>query len=136
MCACLCAEIVSTLARNVKTCVLRLCPDRVCFVIMEKGPAGGGNIWCELTQVQPRTPLPRPLRHHYVIPQSNIFDEYRIEGKDERNEIYLELSLEQLSRALRTSLSAQVLKMKLAKRQGACLLVEIVQVPSIYSECC
>lgn len=43
--------VVSTLARNVKTCVLRLCPDRVCFVIMERGPAGGSNIWCELTQV-------------------------------------------------------------------------------------
>ncbi|CAI8036135.1 Checkpoint protein HUS1 [Geodia barretti] len=102
------AEVVSTLARNVKTCVLRLCPDRVCFVIMERGPASGGNIWCELTQ-------------------SNIFDEYRIEGKDDRNEIYLEISLEQLSRALRTSLTAQVVKIKLARRQGPCLSVEIAQ---------
>ena len=43
--------VVSTLARNVKTCVLRLCPDRACFVIVERGPTGGSNIWCELTQV-------------------------------------------------------------------------------------
>jgi HUS1 checkpoint protein len=77
-------------------------------VIVERGPTGGSNIWCELTQ-------------------SNIFDEYRIEGKDERNEIYLELSIEQLSRALRTGLNAQVVKIKLTKRQGACLTVEIVQ---------
>jgi HUS1 checkpoint protein len=102
------SRVVATLARNVKTSVLRLCPDRVCFVIVERGPVGGSNIWCELTQ-------------------SNIFDEYRIEGKDERNEIYLELSLEHLSRALRTSLNAQVVKIKLTKRQGACLSVEIVQ---------
>lgn len=78
-------------------------------MIVERGPAGGGNIWCELTQ-------------------SNIFDEYRIEGKDDRNEIYLEISLEQLSRALKTALNAQVVKIKLTKRQGACLTVEIVQV--------
>ena len=47
------AGVVSTLARNVKTCVLRLCPDRACFVIVERGPTGGSNIWCELTQVEP-----------------------------------------------------------------------------------
>lgn len=102
------SQVVSTLARNVKTCVLRLCPERVCFVITEQGPAGSGNIWCELNQ-------------------SNFFDEYRIEGKDERNEIFLEVNLEQLSRVLKTSLNSQVVKIKLSKRQGACLSVEIVQ---------
>ena len=60
--------------------------------------------------------------------QSNIFDEYRIEGKDERNEIYLELNMEQLSRALKSTLNAQMVKIKLTKKQGACLSVEIVQV--------
>ena len=60
--------------------------------------------------------------------QSNLFDEYRIEGKDERNEIYLEVNMEQLSRALRSSLAAQLVKIKLTKKQGACLTVEIVQV--------
>ena len=65
--------------------------------------------------------------------QSNIFDEYRIEGKDERNEIYLELNMEQLSRALKSTLNAQMVKIKLTKRQGACLSVEIVQVCDIIS---
>ena len=63
-----------------------------------------------------------------MLLQSNIFDEYRIEGKDERNEIYLELNMEQLSRALKSTLNAQMVKIKLTKRQGACLSVEIVQV--------
>ena len=63
-----------------------------------------------------------------ILLQSNIFDEYRIEGKDERNEIYLELNMEQLSRALKSTLNAQMVKIKLTKRQGACLSVEIVQV--------
>ncbi len=60
--------------------------------------------------------------------QSNIFDEYRIEGKDERNEIYLEVNMEQLSRSLRSALNAQVVKLKLTKKQGPCLTVEIAQV--------
>ena len=68
---------------------------------------------------------------HFICahtPQSNIFDEYQIEGKDDRNEIYLELNIDQLSRALKSSLSAQVLKIKLTKKQGACLTLEIVLV--------
>ena len=85
-----------------------------------------GNIWCELTQVILCTHTQCMSMH--IIMQSNIFDEYRIEGKDDRNEIYLEVNLEQLSRALKTTLNAQVVKIKLAKRQGACLTVELVQV--------
>lgn len=61
--------VVSTLARNVKTCVLRLCPDRVCFVIMERGPAGGSNIWCELTQVDNLTAF---LLTYFII-NSTLF---------------------------------------------------------------
>ena len=43
--------VVATLAKSVKTCVLRLSPDKVCFVISEQAPVGGANIWCELSQV-------------------------------------------------------------------------------------
>ena len=60
--------------------------------------------------------------------QSNFFDEYRIEGKDETNQIYLELNVDQLSRALKSTLGAQVVKIKLTKKQGAFITVEIVQV--------
>ena len=43
--------VVATLAKNVKTCVLRLTSTKLCFVISERGLVGGINIWCELTQV-------------------------------------------------------------------------------------
>ena len=70
---------------------------------------GGGNLWCEILQ-------------------ENLFDEFRIEGKDDRNEIYLELTMELLSRALKSSLNASMLKIKLIKKQGACLTMDITQV--------
>ena len=105
------SSVVATLAKSVKACVLRLTPDKVCFVISssERGwPTGGTNIWCELQQ-------------------NNFFDEYRIEGKDESNQIYLDVSVEQLSRALRSTVGAQVVKIKLTKKQGAFITVEISQ---------
>ena len=44
------ADVVSSLAKNIKTCVLRLSVDKVCFVLAAQGSLGM-NIWCELTQV-------------------------------------------------------------------------------------
>ena len=102
-------DTVTTLSRSVKTCVLRLSTTKVCFILSERVPVGGANLWCEILQ-------------------QNLFDEYRIEGKDERNEIYLEVVMEQLSRALKSSLNATVVKLKLTKKQGACFTVEITQV--------
>ena len=69
-----------------------------------------------------------------LVTQSNIFDDYRIEGKDERNEIYLEVNMEQLSRALKSTLNAQVVKIKLTKKHGACLTVEVAQVSHLHQE--
>ena len=103
------SDTVTTLSRSVKTCVLRLSADKVCFILSERVPVGGANLWCEILQ-------------------QNLFDEYRIEGKDEKNEIYLEVVMEQLSRALKSSLNATVVKLKLTKKQGACFTVEITQV--------
>ena len=57
-----------------------------------------------------------------------MFDEYRIEGKDDRNEIYLEINLDQLNRALKSTLNAHAVKIKLTKKQGACLTIDITQV--------
>lgn len=101
------SNIVSTLAKNVKTCVLRLSPDKLCFVISEKGPLSM-NLWCELTQ-------------------SNLFDEYRIDGKGDNNEIYLQLNIDQMSQILKLSHNAQQIKIKLTKKQGAFLSLEVSQ---------
>ena len=70
---------------------------------------GGANLWCEL------------LQH-------NVFNEFRIEGKDDRNEIYLEVTMDLLSRALKSSLNASMLKIKLTNKNGACLTLETTQV--------
>ena len=40
------------------------------------------------------------------------------------------MNIEQLSRALKSTLNAQVVKFKLTKKHGACLTVEITQVSS------
>ena len=58
----------------------------------------------------------------------NFFTEYRIEGRDDRNEIYLELHVEQLARTLRHAHNAITVKIKLTKRNGAYLTIDITQV--------
>ena len=63
--------------------------------------------------------------------QSNFFDEYRIEGKDETNNIYLELMPENLTRAMKSAASAQAVKIKLAKKHTPCLTFEITLVSSM-----
>ena len=60
--------------------------------------------------------------------QSNFFDEYRIEGKDETNNIYLELMPDNLMRAMKSASSAQAVKIKLTKKHTPCLTFEITLV--------
>lgn len=63
-----------------------------------------------------------------LLCQGNFFDEYRIEGRDESNQILLELVAEQLSRALRSALTAQSVKLKLTNKHSPCLTIEVVVV--------
>ena len=60
--------------------------------------------------------------------QSNLFDEYRIDGKGDNNEIYLQLNIDQMSQILKLSHNAQQIKIKLTKKQGAFLSLEVSQV--------
>jgi HUS1 checkpoint protein len=62
--------------------------------------------------------------------QGNIFDDYRIEGNGDSNQIYIELTAEQLSQALKSAQTAQIVKIKLTKKHVACLTTEIV-LPSL-----
>jgi len=64
--------------------------------------------------------------------QSNFFDEYRIEGKDETNNIYLELVPENLTRAMKSAGSAQAVKIKLTKKHTPCLTFEVTLVSIKY----
>ncbi|XP_010884138.1 checkpoint protein HUS1 isoform X2 [Esox lucius] len=65
--------------------------------------SGGVSMWCELSQ-------------------ANFFDEYQLEGvAPEANEICLEVTPENLSRALRTAQNAKCVKIKLTKKHCPCL---------------
>eukprot|EP00117_Sycon_ciliatum_P005984 scpid5280/ scgid9712/ Checkpoint protein HUS1 len=101
------SRVVATLSKVAKTCVLRLTPDKVFFVLSDRtAQATGMRIWCNLEQ-------------------GNFFDDYRIEGRDETNQILLELVTEQLSRALKTALTAASVKIKLTNKHTPCLTLEI-----------
>lgn len=46
-------EIVTTISRSARQCVLRLSEDKLSFASLESGVLGGVNLWCELSQVGP-----------------------------------------------------------------------------------
>ena len=101
-------RVVTSLSKAKKDCVIKLSLTKVCFIGVESGVLGGISLWSE-------------------IQQNKYFDDYHIEGRDERNEIYLECNLEQLSRALKSAQNAQLLKIKLARKEGAILSIEVIQ---------
>ncbi|XP_054863290.1 checkpoint protein HUS1 isoform X2 [Amphiprion ocellaris] len=95
-------------------CVLRLTPDNLFFVLSEKVANGGVSMWCELSQ-------------------ANFFDEYQMEGvSPEDNEICLEVTPENLSRALKTVQSAKSVKVKLTKKHCPCLTIA-AELPTLSS---
>ncbi|TKS87325.1 Checkpoint protein HUS1 [Collichthys lucidus] len=85
-------RVISTISKLTKTCVLRLTADNLFFVLSGKVANGGVSMWCELSQ-------------------ANVFDEYQMEGvSSEDNEICLEVTPENLSRALKTVQNAKAVK--------------------------
>lgn len=100
-------RVIGTLSKLIKTCVLRITSGNWYFILSERIVNGGVQIWCEL-------------------PQGHFFDEYAMEGvSEEDNEIYLELSPENLMKALKTTQSAKWVKIKLTKKHSPCLTVEV-----------
>ncbi|XP_059180817.1 checkpoint protein HUS1 [Centropristis striata] len=107
-------RVVTTVSKLTKTCVLRLTPDNLFFVLSEKVANGGVSMWCELSQ-------------------ANFFDEYQMEGVcSEDNEICLEMSPENLSRALKTVQNAKSVKVKLSKKHCPCLSI-VGELPTLSS---
>uniref|UniRef100_A0A673AMQ2 Checkpoint protein n=1 Tax=Sphaeramia orbicularis TaxID=375764 RepID=A0A673AMQ2_9TELE len=107
-------KIITTISKLTKTCVLRLTPDHLYFVLSGKVANGGVSMWCELSQV-------------------NFFDEYQMEGvSSEDNEICLEVTPENLSRALKTVQNAKAVKVKLTKKHCPCLTVA-AELPTLSS---
>ncbi|KAH8081492.1 checkpoint protein Hus1/Mec3 [Filobasidium floriforme] len=77
-------KVVKSLQSTAKSCVIKLGPESVHFIVSdsESGPSGV-QIWSQVKVV-------------------TLFDEYRIESRG-NNEIYLEIGLEPLSKALRSA---------------------------------
>ncbi|CAO2640623.1 Checkpoint protein HUS1 [Lemmus lemmus] len=95
------------IAKLAKACTLRISPEKLNFILSDKLASGGVSMWCELEQ-------------------ENIFSEFQMEGVSaENNEIYLELTSENLSRALKTAQNARALKIKLTNKHFPCLTVSV-----------
>ncbi|XP_061777450.1 checkpoint protein HUS1-like isoform X1 [Nerophis ophidion] len=98
-------RVVSTISKLTKTCVLRVTENHLYFVLSGKVANGGVGMWCELAQ-------------------ANFFDEYQMEGVcPEDNEICLEVTPENVSRALKTVQNAKSVKVKLTKKHCPCLTI-------------
>ncbi|XP_029445694.1 checkpoint protein HUS1 isoform X5 [Rhinatrema bivittatum] len=107
-------RIVNTITKLTKACTLRLTDDKLYFILSDKVANGGVSMWCELQQ-------------------GNFFDEFQMEGvSTEHNDIYLEVTPENLSRALKTAQNAKAVKIKLTKKHCPCLTVA-VELPSLSS---
>nr|XP_020481080.1 checkpoint protein HUS1 isoform X1 [Monopterus albus] len=108
------SRVITTISKLTKTCILRLTPDNLFFVLCGKVANGGVSMWCELSQ-------------------ANFFDEYQMEGMNpEDNEICLEVAPENMSRALKTVQNAKVVKVKLTKKHCPCLTI-VAELPTLSS---
>ncbi|XP_021033135.1 checkpoint protein HUS1 isoform X2 [Mus caroli] len=100
-------RVSNMIAKLAKTCTLRISPEKLNFILCDKLASGGVSMWCELEQ-------------------ENFFSEFQMEGvSEENNEIYLELTSENLSRALKTAQNSRALKIKLTNKHFPCLTVSV-----------
>ncbi|XP_029384655.1 checkpoint protein HUS1 [Echeneis naucrates] len=108
------SRVITTISKLTKMCVLRMTPVHLFFVLSGKVANGGVSMWCELLQ-------------------ANFFDEYQMEGVSaEDNEICLEVTPENLSRALKTVQNAVAVKVKLTKKHCPCLTIA-AELPTLSS---
>ncbi|KAK5877700.1 hypothetical protein CesoFtcFv8_025181 [Champsocephalus esox] len=107
-------RVITTISKLTKMCVLRLTPLNLFFVLSGKVANGGVSMWCELSQ-------------------ENFFDEFQMEGvSPEDNEICLEVTPENLSRALKTVQNARAVKLKLTSKHCPCLTIA-AELPTLSS---
>ncbi|EHB03958.1 Checkpoint protein HUS1 [Heterocephalus glaber] len=100
-------RVSNMIAKLAKTCTLRISPEKLNFILCDRLVGGGVSMWCELEQ-------------------ENFFSEFQMEGVSaENNAIYLELTSENLSRALKTAQNARTLKIKLTNKHFPCLTVSV-----------
>jgi HUS1 checkpoint protein len=97
-----------------KSCVLKLTPDSMYFILPEFASNNAGNMGVGRTSFW------------MSLDPKNIFEFYVCEGKsDEENFILLEIQPESLFRALKSSPNIKMVRIKLTKRQLPCITVEL-----------
>ncbi|XP_077993631.1 checkpoint protein HUS1-like [Glandiceps talaboti] len=105
-------RMVGTIAKLAKTCVLRITENKLYFIVGDGVTSGGVSMWCELFQ-------------------GNFFDQYNMDGvSPEANEIFLDLTLDNMVKALKSAQTAKSVKIKLTKKRSPCLTFDI-ELPSL-----
>ncbi|KAF0986318.1 hypothetical protein HZS_2266 [Henneguya salminicola] len=100
-------RILATVAKLSKTCILNLTQTHLRFITQDSLVRGSSFLWCS-------------------IKQENACDEYRLEGKGEKNEIFLDVVSEHLSRILKSALKATEIKIKLVRMGTPFLCFELI----------
>jgi HUS1 checkpoint protein len=113
-------HIVSTVSKlcakaaNDKSCVLKLTQEMIYFILPEFSTNNSGNGGIGRTSFW------------MSIDPKSLFDFYISEGKSaDENLILLEIQPETLLRTLKSSTNLKMIRIKLTKRQSACLTVEL-----------
>lgn len=100
-------RVLATIAKVSKTCILRVTPVSMYFIVTERACSGPIALWCDLQQ-------------------THFFTEYDIEGATtEHREIYLQVSLDNVLRVMKLTQPAKSVKCKLTKKHGASLTFEL-----------
>jgi hypothetical protein len=97
------AELIQTLDKIGKTCVVHLTPKKVEF-ILTSDITDGVQVWSGVNAVRTMTCLIQTFRFFLIASlQATLFDDYRIESKN-NNEIAFELSLDNVLRGLKSGI--------------------------------
>ncbi|KAJ8888282.1 hypothetical protein PR048_007769 [Dryococelus australis] len=103
--------IVETLSKFTKLCVIRICVDKIYFIVLDDSCIGDHPfVWC-------------------VLEQANFFRRYCLVGLNENNnEIFLEFEPDMMAKSLNFLKSSQIaesLTIKLTNKQSPCLTFEV-----------
>ncbi|WVQ93978.1 hypothetical protein IAU59_001056 [Kwoniella sp. CBS 9459] len=97
-------KIARSLAALAKTCVIRLSPEQVHFIVPGNEGSTGVQVWSQVKVVSYLHKESWRKAHYgpFFFAQSTLFDSYKIES-NANNEIWLELHLDSLMKVLRSA---------------------------------
>ncbi|XP_069690158.1 checkpoint protein HUS1 [Periplaneta americana] len=116
------SNIIATIAKLAKLCVVRITKDMLYFIIVDGNvTVGKPMVWS-------------------VLEQTHFFNEYNMAGvSEEQNEIFLEFEPDVMAKSLnslRVSNGAKSVKIKLTNKKSPCLTFEIQLSELLHSRVC